>query len=108
MSINSGKRALSDDQIERNLFLDSLTVGLMEHWRHFHLPLTAVFTVLAIVHIVSIIYSHTNIFNRSKHQKSSSKAQIAAYLLVIVAVAERGGIILLGFSQLSSFLSHRA
>ena len=39
--------AISDDEIERNLFLDSLTVGLMEHWRHFHLPLTAVFTALA-------------------------------------------------------------
>ena len=47
--------AISDDEIERSLFLDSLTVGLMEHWRHFHLPLTAVFTALAIVHIVSIL-----------------------------------------------------
>jgi hypothetical protein len=33
------------------------------------------------------------IFNYSNHQKGSSKAQIAAYLLMILAVAERGGIL---------------
>ncbi len=41
-----------------NAVLPWLAVFLMsvvEHWRHFHLPLTAVFTALAIVHIVSIL-----------------------------------------------------
>jgi hypothetical protein len=36
--------------------------------------------------------SLTDMFNYSNHQKSSSKAQIAACLLMIAVVAERGGI----------------
>jgi hypothetical protein len=39
---------------------------------------------------VAVIY--TDRLNLSNHQKSSSKAQIAAYLLMILAVAERGGL----------------
>lgn len=38
------------------------------------------------------------LFNCSKHLKSSSKTQIAAYLLMILAVAERGDSIPLPFS----------
>jgi hypothetical protein len=38
-----------------------------------------------------LIYNKGKV-NCSNHQKSSSKAQIAAYSLMILAVAERGGI----------------
>ena len=51
------KQALQDagevsrDDLEKRLFLDSLTVDLMENWRHVHLPLTAIFAALTTVHI---------------------------------------------------------
>jgi hypothetical protein len=47
--------ALCTQELEKQLFLDSLTVDLMEKWRHFHLPLTAILAALATVHIVSIV-----------------------------------------------------
>jgi hypothetical protein len=46
---------VSKEEIDKKLFLDSLTVDLMENWRHVHLPLTAIFAALATVHIVSIL-----------------------------------------------------
>ena len=46
---------VSQSDLDKGLFLDSLTVDLMENWRHVHLPLTAIFAALAMVHIVSIL-----------------------------------------------------
>jgi len=45
----------SPEDLDKKLFLDSLTVDLMENWRHVHLPLTATFVAIATVHIVSIL-----------------------------------------------------
>ncbi len=42
-------------ELERKIFLDSLTVDLMQRWRAFHFPVTTMFAVLAVVHIVSIL-----------------------------------------------------
>lgn len=42
-------------ELERKIFLDSLTVDLMQRWRAFHFPVTTVFMVLAAVHILSIL-----------------------------------------------------
>lgn len=42
-------------ELERKIFLDSLTVDLMQRWRTFHFPVTTMFMVLAAVHIVSIL-----------------------------------------------------
>lgn len=44
-----------DEKREATIFLDSLTVGVMKRWRSVHLPITVVFAVLALLHILSIV-----------------------------------------------------
>jgi hypothetical protein len=40
---------------------------------------------------ITTVYHYKVILNNNKRGKSSSKAQVAAYLLAILAMAERGG-----------------
>ncbi len=40
---------------EARAFLDSLTVGAMNRWRSVHMPITAVFAALTLLHILSIL-----------------------------------------------------
>jgi hypothetical protein len=47
--------AVSQGDLHKRLFLDSLTVDLMEDWRRVQLPLTAIFAALVTVHVVSIL-----------------------------------------------------
>lgn len=49
-------QGLSEDETEKKLFLDSLTVELMRNWRMVHLPINMAFATFAIVHIVSILF----------------------------------------------------
>jgi hypothetical protein len=49
--INSG---LSEDEADKNLFFDSVTVDLMKRWRSVHLPITLIFGILALMHIITI------------------------------------------------------
>jgi hypothetical protein len=48
------KQGLSDDAIEKKLFWDATALDLMKKWRAVHLPITLVFAVLGITHILSI------------------------------------------------------
>lgn len=48
------QQELSEKAIEKKLFWDATTFDLMKKWRVVHLPITLVFVVLAIIHIVSI------------------------------------------------------
>ena len=50
--INKG---ISEEEAEKNLFLDSITVDLMKKWRAVHLPITLVLVILALIHIVTIV-----------------------------------------------------
>ncbi|GAX61373.1 hypothetical protein SCALIN_C22_0083 [Candidatus Scalindua japonica] len=45
---------LSEEEIERKIFWDATTLDLMKKWRAVHLPITLVFAVLCILHILSI------------------------------------------------------
>lgn len=49
------KAGLTDQELSDKLLLDSLTIDLMKKWRAVHLPITAVFTALAVLHILSIL-----------------------------------------------------
>jgi hypothetical protein len=49
------ERGLSEEEIERALFLDSLTVRAMEKWRTVHIPLTLNFAVLSLVHVATAL-----------------------------------------------------
>jgi hypothetical protein len=40
------------DVIEKKLYYDSLSVDIMKNWRKVHIPVTSVFFVLAIIHII--------------------------------------------------------
>ncbi|MEJ2395488.1 MAG: hypothetical protein P8Z77_12085 [Candidatus Thiodiazotropha sp.] len=49
-------QGMSDEAIERQLFWDATTVDVMKQWRVVHLPITLAFGVLALAHILSIIF----------------------------------------------------
>jgi hypothetical protein len=49
------ERGLSEEEIERALFLDSLTVRAMEKWRTVHIPLTLNFAILSLVHAATVL-----------------------------------------------------
>jgi hypothetical protein len=46
---------LSDEEIERTLFLDSLAVRAMEKWRTVHIPLTLNFVILSLLHVATAL-----------------------------------------------------
>ena len=46
---------VSEEDAGKQLFFDSITVDLMKKWRIVHIPITIAFTVLAILHIITII-----------------------------------------------------
>ena len=48
------QQGLSEEAIEKKLFWDATTFDLMKKWRVVHLPITLVFAVLGITHILSI------------------------------------------------------
>ncbi len=45
----------SDDAVEKELFWDAVTYDLMKKWRAVHFPITLVFVVLSITHIITIL-----------------------------------------------------
>jgi hypothetical protein len=47
------ERGLAEEEIERVLFFDSLTVRAMERWRTVHIPLTLNFAVLSLLHVAT-------------------------------------------------------
>lgn len=56
-----GKRQLllesgmSNDEADKSLFFDSITVDLMKKWRSAHMPITMALGILVLLHIISII-----------------------------------------------------
>lgn len=48
-------RGLTDEEIERTLFLDSLAVRAMEKWRTVHISLTLNFVILSLVHVTTAL-----------------------------------------------------
>lgn len=48
-------KGISKEDTEKQLFFDSVTVGLMKKWRAVHLPITFVLLILVILHIMSIV-----------------------------------------------------
>ncbi|MEY3421192.1 MAG: hypothetical protein RIR48_1481 [Bacteroidota bacterium] len=59
-SMNDRKQALiadgiSAEAIEKELFYDSITFGLITQWRVIHLPIAMMFFILAILHIITIL-----------------------------------------------------
>jgi hypothetical protein len=49
------ERGLGEEEIERKLFFDALTVRAMEQWRTVHIPLTLNFAILALVHLATAL-----------------------------------------------------
>lgn len=47
---------LSEEEIEKQLFWDALTLRLMTQWRVVHIPFVMLFVTLAILHILSIFF----------------------------------------------------
>ncbi|MBF0238751.1 MAG: hypothetical protein HQM12_13680 [SAR324 cluster bacterium] len=48
------QQGLSQEKIENTIFWDAVAVDLMKKWRSVHLPITLVFSVLSIIHIVTV------------------------------------------------------
>lgn len=50
-------KTISDpDEVERKLFLDTISVDAMNNWRAVHIPFVIIFVLLAIIHIISILF----------------------------------------------------
>jgi len=49
------ERGLTEDEIERSLFFDALTVRAMEQWRTVHIPLTLNFAILSLIHMATVL-----------------------------------------------------
>ncbi len=47
------------EEVEKKLFFDALTVGAMQHWRVIHLPIAFLFGLLSLLHIITVL-----MFNR--------------------------------------------
>ncbi|MBL0099439.1 MAG: hypothetical protein IPP49_04750 [Saprospiraceae bacterium] len=59
-SLKDRKQALiadgmSVEAVEKELFYDAITFGLITKWRVIHLPIAMMFFILAILHIITII-----------------------------------------------------
>jgi hypothetical protein len=52
--VSYAQRGLTDEAIDKELFWDATTLDVMKKWRAVHLPITLVFAVLSITHILSI------------------------------------------------------
>ena len=50
------ERGLTDEELEDRLYWDSLTFDVVKQWRVVHFPITFVFAVLALVHIIAVFY----------------------------------------------------
>ena len=46
---------LSQEEADKKLFFDSITVDLMKKWRVVHLPVTLILLILSVMHIVTIV-----------------------------------------------------
>lgn len=46
---------LNDEAIEKELFYDSITYGVIAQWRVIHLPIAMMFLILSLLHILTII-----------------------------------------------------
>lgn len=48
-------KGLSNEDADKQLFFDSVTVDLMKKWRTVHLPITLILGILALMHIITIV-----------------------------------------------------
>lgn len=46
---------ISNEEVDKKLFFDSITVDLMKKWRQVHLPITLLLGILSLLHIVTIV-----------------------------------------------------
>lgn len=48
-------KGMSNEDIDKQLFFDSVTIDLMKKWRAVHLPITLILGILALMHIITVI-----------------------------------------------------
>ena len=48
-------QGLSNEELEDRLYWDSLTFDVVKQWRAVHFPITLVFAILAVAHIVAVL-----------------------------------------------------
>jgi hypothetical protein len=46
---------IDKEDVDRKLFLDSITVDWMKKWRLFHMPITLLLVIFSLIHIITII-----------------------------------------------------
>ncbi|MFC2122264.1 hypothetical protein ACFLRP_01095 [Bacteroidota bacterium] len=49
------QQGLTNEEIERKLFIDAMTVNVMARWRSIHFMITGIFITLAAVHSITIL-----------------------------------------------------
>ncbi|WP_456379163.1 hypothetical protein [Lutibacter sp.] len=49
------KEGFSKEEVEKKLFSDATSFDLMKKWRIIHFPITLIFAILSIVHIITVL-----------------------------------------------------
>jgi hypothetical protein len=49
------KSGLSNTDVDKRLFWDSITVDAIKNWRVIHIPISLLFIILALLHIITIV-----------------------------------------------------
>jgi hypothetical protein len=49
------RQGMTNDELGKKLFFDSITVDMMKKWRVVHLPVTLLLLILSLMHIITII-----------------------------------------------------
>ena len=49
------RSGLTEEETEKKVFFDSITVSAMQHWRVIHLPIAYLFGLLSLLHILTVL-----------------------------------------------------
>ncbi|MBK9106002.1 MAG: hypothetical protein IPL92_15885 [Saprospiraceae bacterium] len=49
------RSGLTEEEADKKVFLDSITVSAMQHWRVIHLPIAYLFGLLSLLHIITVL-----------------------------------------------------
>lgn len=49
------RSGLTEEEANKKVFLDSITVSAMQHWRVIHLPIAYLFGLLSLLHIITVL-----------------------------------------------------
>jgi hypothetical protein len=46
---------ITDEEVDKKLFYDSITVDVMKNWRAVHIPFSLMLVILTLIHVITIV-----------------------------------------------------